>query len=215
MVSRSRVDVGWFRTKRDLQNDQRCETEITMTKNDVLTALSAATATAALTITTFWPGPLDAGDPQPLPPKIAQPKLVANGVEISLAAAEGRTLTAGEEPVFELAALNTNSISAQVKLHMVMSATSPADSLSRVVRTPGVIWQTDQTLTLGPKEGQKLKLSCATKLPPFSLISVLLQETASGNSTNLNLGTASPGNGIVALTFSTFPGRQQPERPRS
>lgn len=182
-----------------------------MNKNDLLKALSAATATGALTITAFWPAPLDAGDPQPIPPKIAQPKLVAKGVELSLAAPEGRTFQVGEAPVFELAAINTNSIATQVRLHIAMSSSSPADSLSRVVRTPGILWQTDQALTLDPGESKKVLLACGTKLPPLSVISVSLQETGTGTTTKAEAIELRPPNSIVALSFSTFPGRQQPE----
>ncbi len=186
-----------------------------MTNNDLLNALGAAAAAAALTMTAFWPGTLDAGDPQPIPAKIAQPKLVSHGVELTLASAVGSAFTAGEEPTFELAALNTNSTPAEIELHIAMSATAPADAMSRVVRTPAVLWQTDQALTLGPGENKKVMLTCGTKLPPMSVISVLLQEKRSGDRANLEIGSVRSTNSIVALSFSTFPGKQQPEQPQS
>ncbi len=200
----SAYGVG-LRRKRKRQNRR-----FIMNKNDLLTVITSATATAALTLTAFWPGSLGAGDdPQPVPPKIAQPKLAAGGLEISIAAAEGHPLRAGDEPVLELTAVNPTAAAAQASIQVALSTTSPADALSRVVRTPAVLWQADQSLALGPKEVKKVLLKTGTKLEPNRLLSVLLSETGPGSIAGASAapakssGPPSP-HSIVGLSFSTI-----------
>lgn len=192
-----------------------------MKRNELCTVITTAMGTAALLITAFWPDSLDAGgEPAELSPKISKPKLVAGGVEFSLAPAERRDLSAGDEPVFELTALNTNSEKAQANVRIAMTATSPADALSRVVRTPSMLWQTEQSVALAPRESKTLTLNTRTKLPPNNLISVLLQDNAAGPSTPLTVGpqpaikpeaTPAPASSMItALTFLTItPNREQ------
>ncbi|HEY5911679.1 MAG TPA: hypothetical protein VJA21_13850 [Verrucomicrobiae bacterium] len=175
-----------------------------MNKHELLTAVTVAVGTAALTITAFWPDSLDAGDdPVALAPKISRPTLVANGVEFTLKPADDRNFSAGEEPVLELAALNTNSTPARATVHLAMSATSPADALSRVVRTPSLLWQTDQAVALAPGESKTIVLQIGTKLPPNNLISILLQDTGAAAQSPA-LDTA-PVNGLKAMRI-TAPG---------
>src|SRR5512138_3175597 len=97
---------------------------VIMKRNELWTAITVAMGTAALTITAFWPGSLDAGDdPAALAAKISKPKLVVAGVEFTLTPAEDRNFSAGEEPVFQLAALNTNPTEARATVRVAMSAT--------------------------------------------------------------------------------------------
>ncbi len=184
-----------------------------MNRNDILTATTVAVGTAALAITVFWPDALDAGDREPLPAGISEPKLFIQGVELRLSPEGGRNFSGGEQPVFELAAVNTNSASATICVHVAMNATSPADALSRVVRTPSPLWQDDQTIVLRPGEQKTLILSTKTKLPANSLISVALQDKgASVNGAALSvagvlgepkLGALPRTSMITALTFFT------------
>jgi len=193
-----------------------------MKAKDFMNIASVAAGTAAVTIVTCWPGSTDAGAEQDaLAAKIAKPKLVCNGVEMSLAAAGGRVFKAGDLPVFELAAVNTTAEPATVAVGVVMSASSTADALSRVIRLPAILCQEQRLIVLKPHEARTVLLSPKTKLPPNSLISVSLEEspgTETGkasvaNSTVLPLqqperGLPSPQHqpSVVALTFSTITG---------
>ncbi len=185
-----------------------------MNRKDLMTVMTVAVGTAALALAALWPDSLGAGDePQPLLPKIAHPKLLATGVELTLSPAENRVFKAGDEPVLELTALNTQENPADITVHLAMSRTSPADPLSRVVRAPTAIWHCDQSLALAPKETKTIVLNTRTKLPPNSLISVSLEAMPGGvaglnsadkdRSGNATAMTSLPQK-IVALSFSTL-----------
>ncbi len=183
-----------------------------MKTNDLVTISSVALCTATLTVLTFWSGSLDAGNEGAvLTPKIVQPKLVAQGVELTLTAAEGRTFKAGDEPAFELKAINTTDEPATVAIDVAMTGVSPADALSRVIRLPSALWQQPQTLALKPNETRLITLSTQTKLPANQLISVSLHAPRSplpAPPSHLNLPLAPAG--IVALTFSTATAKSEP-----
>jgi len=167
-----------------------------MKTKDLVTIATAAIGTATLTVVAFWASPTDAGnDADAPPPKIAKPLLVSHGIELALAPAGGRTFKAGDRPEFELTALNTTNQPARVSICVTMSASSPADALSRVIRLPKVLWQQEQVITLQPRETKLLTLCARTNLPPNSVISVSLREQGQKAS------PLSPG--IMALSFST------------
>jgi hypothetical protein len=184
-----------------------------MKTKDLLTMAAAAFGTAALTVATFWTGPLEAGNPVDAPAaKIATPKLVSHGVEMTLASAGGRVFKAGDEPAFELTAANTASQGASVSVYITMTASSPADRLSRVIRAPAILWRQEQLLTLNPNETKVLSLSAKTNLPAGSLIAVSLREidpaqTLAGAGQRviepalLRVPAIQPG--IVVMNFST------------
>ncbi len=180
-----------------------------MKKQDLLTATTVALGTAALSVAAFWPGSLDAGDEeQRATAKIAQPKLFAEGVELSLSSPQDRTFREGDQPTFELAALNTNSTPVELTLHLAMSASSPADALSRVVRTPSMLWQADKSIVLAPGEAKKVAVPTATKLPSKNLISVTMQQAVPAESSPIPIqhrAAQTPG-AVVMLSFSTLGG---------
>ena len=180
------------------------------TKN-LTTIVSVALATASLTVMTFWSGALNAGDDGDKPAaQIARPKLATHGIEMTLAAAQGRTFSAGEEPAFELTAINTTDETATTSVGIAMTASSPTDTMSRVPRMPASLWQQQHPLVLQAHETKVLNLAVPAKLPPNSMIAVTLQESAPAAAgpanpappTPLRLAGA-PRNGIVALSFST------------
>ena len=149
-----------------------------MKSNDVKTIVTVALSTATLTVVTFWCGPLEAGgEANVLPAQIAKPKLVSHGLEITLAAAEGQTLKGGDEPVFELTAVNPTGESASAAICVEMTASSPVDMLSRVPRRPAALWQQYLTLPLKPHETKVVTLPARTKLPVNSMIAVSLRES--------------------------------------
>ena len=157
---------------------------------------TAAIGTATLTVAVFWAGPIDAGsDVDTPPPRIAKSRLISHGVELMLAPADGKTFKAGDQPEFELTALNTIQQPASVSICATMTASGPADMNSRVIRMPSVLWQREQLVSLKPNETKTYVLCAATNLPANSVISVSLKE--------LGQLQAQPAAGIVALSFST------------
>lgn len=184
-----------------------------MKTKDLMTIATVALGTATLTVLAFWSDPLGAGNEGSVPAtEIGKPKLVSHGVEMTLTAAESRTFKAGDEPRFELTAINTTGESATATICVEMTTSSPADMLSRVPRLPSALWRQDFTLPLKPNETQVVTIQAPAKLPPNSVIAVSLRESeppqtkATTNSSTIQpaprLG-ASRQPGIVAMNFST------------
>jgi hypothetical protein len=170
--------------------------------------MSVAVSTATLTVVALWSVPLEAGkESEALTPKLEKPKLVAKGVEITLAHAGSGDAQAGDEPVFELAADNTTAEPAELTVQLVMTSMSPADAMSRVVRLPASLWECNQRLVLGPHEHKTLTLATRTKLPAKNIISVSLREAGeskAGAGGELTTPLTQPGTpGIAVLSFPT------------
>lgn len=184
-----------------------------MRTEDFKTIATVALSTTALTVITFWSVPLEAGNEgDALGSKITKPKLVAHGIEVTLAAAEGRIFRAGEVPKFQLKALNSTSEPATMDLCIAMNASAPANANSRVLRMPAEIWQQQQTLTLKPNETKGITLPVETKLPANSVIAVTIQESSPTQMKAVKVGLdVSPAlsfanashPGVVAMNFST------------
>jgi len=174
-----------------------------MKTKDLLTIATAALGTATLTVAAFWAGPIDAGNDADAPPaKLAKAKLVSHGVELTLAPTGGRTFQAGDQPEFELTALNTAGQVANLAICVTMNSTTVASAFARTPLLPKALWQQVQQLTLKPNETKVLTLCANTKLPVKSLISVSLREEGP------KAGPSAPG--IVALSFSTAAPAAQP-----
>ena len=167
-----------------------------MKTKDALTIATAALGTATLTVVGFWAGSLDAGnEADAAPAKIAKARLVSHGVELALAAAGGRTFKAGDQPEFELTAVNTTDRAAKVDVGISMTAAAPADAMSRTIVMPWTLWQRQEWVTLEPGETKVLTMRAGTNLPPSSVITVSLREAGEGTMPVLP--------GVTALTFST------------
>ena len=175
---------------------------------------TVALGTALLTVMTFWSGPLEAGNEgTALGAKIEKPKLVTHGLELSLAAADGQTFRAGEEPTFTLTAINPTGEPATAAICVEMNASSPADMLSRVPRRAAALWQQYLTLSLKPNETRVVTVPANKKLPANSMVAVSLRESESLQgpaaptgptaAQALRAGAARPPS-IVALNFSTM-----------
>src|ERR1017187_1646924 len=91
-----------------------------MKTQDIAIIGSVALATATLTVAAFLPNSLDASNDLE-PQKINHPKLVSGGVELSLIPAEHRTFNAGDEPAFELQAVNSTEKNAEVTVLVAMT----------------------------------------------------------------------------------------------
>jgi hypothetical protein len=167
-----------------------------MKTKDLVTIATAALGTATLTVAAFWAGPLDAGSEADAPPaKLAKARLLTKGVEVALATAGGRTFKAGDQAEFELTAVNTTDQAAEVGVGITMTATAPADPMSRTIQMPSALWQREECVKLAPRESKVLTLCASTNLPPNKLITVSLREPGAGPVLMLP--------GITALSFST------------
>ncbi len=184
-----------------------------MKTRDLLTVTTVAMGTAALTIATFWAGSIDAGgEPDQLPAKIIQPKLVTEGVELTLATAGGQTFKAGDEPTYELKAVNTTDKPADVAVRVAMTTSAPANPMSRVAIAPTPLWQSTQIVKLQPNETKVLTVASDKKLPAGQAVSVSLRPqptAAAGQAKPISSSSAN----IVALNYSTqVPGTQGASR---
>lgn len=165
------------------------------TKN-VMTIATTALGTATLTIMAFWAGPTDAGNDADAPPaKIAHARLVSRGVELGLAPASGRTFKAGDQPEFELTALNTTDQPASVSVGVTLTSTAPPNPLARVILMPSVLWEREQLVMLKAHETKVFALCANTNLPENRILSVSLRD--------LDPKAAPALAGITALSFST------------
>ena len=148
-----------------------------MNTKDILTITTVALGTATLTVAAFWAGPIEAGGDADTPPsKIAKSRFVSHGVELTLAPAGGRIFKAGDQPEFELTALNTTSQPASASVCVTMTASSPADPLSRVIRLPEGSVAAGAGRNAQSQRDKVLALRARTNLPPNSVISVVLGE---------------------------------------
>ncbi len=185
-----------------------------MKTNDLLKIATAALGTATLTVA-FLASPLMSGnDANPLAATIAKPKLAANGIEMTLSCANGREFKAGDQPEFELRAVNTLQQPSVVSVCATLSAAAPVSLFSRAMPIPSILWHEELALALGPNETKVLTLAARTNLPANSVMSVSLAQVGLGGKAAAvgNPGTAFlaplwPGGqpGIVALRFSTVP----------
>ena len=175
-----------------------------MKTKDLFTITAVAVGTAALTVAALLTNPLEAGDAaNPLATTIATPKLLANGIELTLAPAANHDFKPGEPPAFELKAVNTLATPAEVRIRIALSALAPLSRLSRTPSIPSRLWQQEESFTLAPRETKSLTVATRTNLPANMDFSVALAQVDPS-------GQAAPGAlpeflnpGIVALRFST------------
>jgi len=186
-----------------------------MKTKDLAIIGSVAFATATLTVAFFLPNSLNAGN-DAAPAQIVQPRLVSNGIEFTLAAVEHQTFKAGDEPAFELKAINTTAENADATVLVSMTSMAPPSAFSRLVGIPAPLWEKTCPVTLKPNETKVIALDTTTKLPQNSTINLILR-TASPQETGPNaqpkpqmvVTTTSNPSAVVALSYSTL----QPAQP--
>ena len=194
--------------------EQQTRATRNMKENDPVVIMTVALGTAALTVLTLWPGTVDAGNDAVLPAQNPTPKLASRGIEMTLKTVDGRVPKAGEAPVLELTAVSLTNLPSRVCAQVTMSASSPADALSRAIRMPAAFWVDKREFIVGPGETKRFTLTCGTNLPPNKFISVSLQDVPSGETlpptaASLSGLVGGPGRvtassiAIVALNFST------------
>jgi|ERR1039458_1608116 hypothetical protein len=185
-----------------------------MKTKDLLTIATAALGTATLTVAFHASSLISGNDANPLAATIAKPKLVANGIEMTLASANGRDYKAGDQPAFELQAVNKLNQPSDVSVCATLSASAPVSRMSRAMPIPTILWHEELALALGPNETKVLTLAARTNLPANSVMTVSLSQVGQAGKamTAGNPGTAfvaplAPGGqpGIVAMRFSTVP----------
>jgi len=181
-----------------------------MKTKDLAIIGSTALITATLTVAVLLPNSLNA-DNDTVPEKIAKPKLVSNGVEFTLAAVEPQTLKAGDEPAFDLKAVNTTGKDVDAAVLVSMTAMAPSSKFSRMPAFPQTLWQKSCPLTLKSNETKIISLTTGTKLPPNSTINIKLQpvdpQDSSANEKpngQIRVKINDP-SAIVALSISTLP----------
>jgi hypothetical protein len=184
-----------------------------MKTNDLVTFTATAVGAAALTVALFLGARLEAGTgANPLAPTIAKPELIASGIRMTLAPAGGRQFQAGDQPGFELTAVNTLNAPSCASVNLTVSAAAPSSPLSRTLAIPQLLWSQTQSLSLRPNESKTFTFIARTNLPPHRIISVFLSEAASIHPSPLpaptgtrleGLRSASPG--VLMLTISTVP----------
>lgn len=182
-----------------------------MKTKDLAIIGSVAFATATLTVAFFLPNSLNAGN-DAAPAQIVQPRLVSNGMEFTLAAAEHQTFKAGDEPSFELKAVNTTAENADATVLVSMTSMAPPSRMSRMVVGAAPIWKKSCPVTLKPNETKVIALDTMTKLPQNSTINIVLQITspqeAGANAQPMPYVVMTPAgyppSAIVALSYSTL-----------
>jgi len=184
-----------------------------------LTIATAALATATLTVAFLASPRMSGTDANSLAVTIAKPKLVANGIEMTLAAANGREFKAGDQPAFELRAANTLNQPAEAAICVTLDASAPADTTSRMVRRTDVLWQEQLKLALGPNKTKVFALSVRTNLPANRLMMVILspvgqagKATAAAEAGPASAAQVRP---ILAMVFSTVPSVAAPAQARA
>jgi hypothetical protein len=190
-----------------------------MKTKDLLTIGTAALGTATLTVLFLATPRMTGTDTNPTAATIAQPKFAANGIEVTLSAANGRKFSAGDQPEFELRAVNTLNEPAQVAVCATLYSLSPGGAMSRIGPMPAILWHQDIEIALKPNETRVLALDARTNLPANREISVSLSQVSQAGKTTV---AGNPGNpaaafllqgrvpGIVALRFSTAPPKSAP-----
>ncbi|HUB87768.1 MAG TPA: hypothetical protein VMB22_07735 [Verrucomicrobiae bacterium] len=184
-----------------------------MKKNDIAIIGSVAIATATLTVAALLPGSLNAGNDN-APEKISQPKLVAHGVEFTLASVKGQTFKAGDEPAFNLKAVNTTGKDVDTTVEVTMTSMSPASAGSRMVSFPQTLWKQSCPVTLKPNETKVIALTTDTKLPAGTTINIRLQPVdpqvvGADEQANVRQPAMFSPSMIVAMSFSTIPPAQK------
>jgi len=170
-----------------------------MKTKDILTIATTALGTATMTGT----------DTNPTAATIAKPKLVANGIEVTLSAADGREFKAGDQPEFELRAVNTLKEPSQAAICATLYAERPQDLMSRMIIMPSELWRQEFDFALKANETKVVTLAARTNLPANSSISVSLSQVVQA-AANPGNAPATPlrlrgADGIVAMRFSTVP----------
>ncbi len=185
-----------------------------MKTKDLFTIATVAFGTAAITVATFWAGSTEAGnDGDTLASKITRPAFLSHGIKLTLASAAAQLYKAGDQPAFQLTAVNTANADHAISIRLEMTAASPADMMSRVVRQPDVVWQQTESLKLKPGETRNLTLNTGKKLSEGREFAVSIQEIDPEREPQSAMNPAAttpkappiaPGN-IVVLNFSTVP----------
>jgi hypothetical protein len=186
-----------------------------MKKKDVLWMATTALGTAALIVALFRDTPMEADvDAQRVGPPVDKPTLLSNGIELTLAPVAGRSLKAGDQPVFELRALNTTNAPGCASVVITMNASPPEARLSRTPRLPKILWQDEESFTLKAGESKVVTLLTKTELPTNSLVSVMLKEGLASKEISIPRdpaassaakATDSRSQAIIAMQISTLP----------
>ena len=146
-----------------------------MKAENVSKMMSTALITLGIALAAFWPAFTNATDEgNAVGPKITDPQFVAGGVEMRLKAVHNRTFREGEEPAFEVTAVNTTDEPTSVTVGTLMTSSPKANRMSRTLPRSVSLWKAPLTISLRPRETKTVTESTDTKLPPNTKIDVYL-----------------------------------------
>jgi len=163
----------------------------------IKTIVTTAAATAAIALAALWPAFLNgADDGNAVTPSIKTPRFVQGTVEFTLALPDTQqTFKAGDEPAFDLVAVNTGDQPATAAVEAVMMSTTVPPPRSRTPGRQMTVWHEPLTVVLGPHETKTFKTETNTAVPDNSKMSIYLHSV-----------TQSPGEDsrlVSMLSFST------------
>ncbi len=179
-----------------------------MKTRNILTITSVAIGTAALTVATFWSGPIEAGADDDGPhAQIEQPTLTCSGVQLSAKPAGDQAIKAGDQPQFKLTAVNSTSETKTANFQVALTCTAPISPLSRAIPVPETVWHEDETLTLKAGEKRTVLLKPRTSIAANKAFTVYLVKTSTTSPTPALASVPKffqPGaQSVAACTFST------------
>jgi hypothetical protein len=143
---------------------------------DVLAVLAVAGVTMAFTLTLLGPTGVGAGDAVPaIKPEIAQPQLTSQGCVFSLKM-DKAAYEAGEQPALEITASNPTDKPVDATVWVNISASSPANRMSRMMVVPAPLWSHECRVNLQPGERKTITIASEAKLPAGQSISISLTD---------------------------------------
>ena len=152
-----------------------------MDTKDLSKMASAAVITLGITLVAALPGFIDANDDgNRVGPKIENPRLIDSGAEVRLKSADNRTFREGDEPVFELTAVNTTDQPTEITVETLMNSTANPAPRARTPSMPITLWSEPHTFSLGPQETRTITVATGTRLPANSRIDVYLRAVRAG-----------------------------------
>ncbi len=143
-----------------------------MKRQDLLAVVAVAAVTMAFALVAFGPAGVGAGDDVPvLKAEIIQPKLTSQGCEFTLKT-DKPAYRPGETPVLELTATNPTDKAVEASVWLQITASSPADMLSRMPVMPKPIWIHQHKLALQPGETKTASVTADVKLPAGQSVAI-------------------------------------------
>lgn len=141
-----------------------------MKPKDIALVATTAVATFALALVVFLPAPVDA-KATPAALRVATPTLKLDQCTFALKT-DRKAYQAGQSPTITIQASNPTDEGVERKLHLSMTAESPADGFSRMPIMPASFWSQECVIGLKPGQTKTVMVATKAKLPAGKSISV-------------------------------------------